>query len=378
MPDIADIFKDHGAEYKKEHPRLLPSHKRAIGDISNCRTEEMGSHIDICTHCGYQHEFYHSCCNRSCPKCHAGRTKMWLEKHLPKLLPVNYFHVVFTLPAQLHPFVRSNQQALYGRLFKAAAYTLSKLLADPQFAGGVPGMLAVLHTWSSDMNFHPHVHFLLPEVVLYENRSKWKKIKKKKSRKNKKSKKGFLVPMKILSEVFRARYMKLAREALPDIKFPQSVWSKQWLVYPKYVDYGGQTVLEYLARYVYRVAVTNNRIVAYKDERVTFQYKDYKTDTWKRMTLPVDQFMHRFLQHVLPLGFHKVRFYGFMASRNKCILQSLKFELTKSKESTPQKSSPTAPYKNFRCCPRCKRGTMAVVEHAFHTKNGLLVVRPPP
>ncbi len=385
MPDIADIFIDHGVEYKKKHPNLLPSHKRAIEDISNCRTGELGSHIDICPHCGYEHEFYHSCCNRSCPKCHAGRTKKWLEKNIPKLLPVNYFHVVFTLPDELRPFVRSNQQALYGCLFKAAAYTLSKLLADPKFSGGVPGMLAVLHTWCSVMSFHPHVHFLLPEVVLYKGRTKWKKIKKKKSRENKKKKKNkkikkkkFLVPMTMLSEIFRARYMKLAREALPEIEFPQTLWKKQWVVYPKYVDYGGQKVLEYLARYIYRVAITNNRIVTYKDKKVTFKYKDYKTDTWEVMELPVDEFMRRFLQHVLPQGFHKVRTYGFMAPQNKSVLQSLKFELVKSTRNTPKKSNPNRPYKNFRRCPRCKRATMAVTLHAFYTKNGLLLVRPPP
>ncbi|MCP5050053.1 MAG: transposase [bacterium] len=382
MPDIGEIFRDYGPQYKKNHPNLYPSHKRAIDDISNCRTQELGFHIDICAHCGYKHEFYHSCCNRSCPKCHGGRTHKWLEKNIPQLLPLNYFHVVFTLPAQLRPFVFSNQQVLYDCLFKAAAYTLSKLLADPKFAGGVPGMLAVLHTWSNPMNFHPRVHFLLPEVVLYQNRTKWKKIKKKKSRDNKKKKKikkkKFLVPIKMLSQIFRARYMKLARKALPDIEFPQTVWKKQWVVYPKYVDYGGQKVLEYLARYIYRVAITNHRIVAYKDKKVTFKYKDSKTNTWDVMELEVDEFMRRFLQHVLPQGFHKVRTYGFMVPQNKSVLQSLKLELVKSTRNTPKKSIPNRPYKNFRRCPRCKRATMVVTLHIFHTKNGLILVRPPP
>ncbi len=184
--------------------------------------------------------------------------------------------------------------------------------------------------------------------------------------------------MKALSEIYRARYMKIAREALPKIEFPQSVWKTQWVVYPKYVDYGPQKVLEYLARYLYRVAITNSRIVAYKDGNVTFKYKDRKTDTWKMMTLSAEEFMRRFLQHVLPRGFHKVRFYGFMASQYKDTLQSLTLKLVQSKGNTPQKSNQSGPYKDFRRCPKCKIGHMEVMEHAFYSEEGLLFVRPPP
>lgn len=374
MADIDDIFRHHGPEYlKKYSDKILASHVRTIFDISNCRTAELGYHIDNCPRCGYEHTFFHSCCNRSCPKCHAGRTQKWLEKNSPKLLPVNYFHVVFTLPSELHSLVRSNQQVLYGCIFKAAAYTLSTLMAEPRFAGGIPGMLSVLHTWSSDMNFHPHVHFLIPAVVISKDRSEWLPIKKK-----------FLVPMEILSEIYRARYMKIARKALPEIEFPQSVWNKQWVVYPKYVDYGPQTVLEYLARYVYRVAITNNRIVAYKHGKITFKYKSYKSDKtyksykWEMMTLSAEEFMRRFLQHVLPQGFHKVRFYGFMSSHYKYVFQALRFKLVQAKGHTPQKSNQHRLYKNLRRCPKCKIGIMAVTEHTFHTKKGLIIVRPPP
>ncbi len=368
MADIGDIFRHHGPEYlKKYSEKILASHVRTISDISNCRTSELGYHIDTCPRCGYEHTFFHSCCNRSCPKCHAGRTHQWLEKNSPKLLPINYFHVVFTLPSELHSFVRSNQQVLYGCIFKAAAYALSKLMADPRFAGGIPGMLGLLHTWCSDINFHPHVHFLIPAVVISKDRSQWLPIKKK-----------FLVPMKMLSDIYRARYMKIARESLPQIEFPQAVWKKRWVVYPKYVDYGPQKVLEYLARYVYRVAITNNRIVAYKDGNVTFKYKDYKTNKWKIMTLSADEFMRRFLQHVLPQGFHKVRFYGFMSSQYKYVFQSLRFKLAEAKGDTPKNSNTNGLYKNLRRCPKCKIGIMAVTEHTFHSKKGLISVRPPP
>lgn len=280
MVDIGDIFRAHGPEYVEKHPKILPSHTRAIFDISSCRTGELGYHIDICPQCGYKHTFFHSCCNRSCPKCHAGRTLKWLKQYSSKILPVNYFHVVFTLPAQLRPLVRSNQQILYGCLFKAAAYSLTTLLADPQFAGGIPGMLAVLHTWSRDMNFHPHVHFLIPAGVISKDRSQWVPLKRK-----------FLVPSAALAKIFRARYMRLARKALPQLKFPQSLWRKRWVVYPKYIYYGPQKVLEYLARYIYRIAITNNRIVNYNEGKVTFKYRDCKTRDWKRMTLATDEFM---------------------------------------------------------------------------------------
>lgn len=363
MPDIGDIFRHHSPEYLKKYSgKILPSHVRTISDISNCRTEEFGYHIDTCPRCRYDHMFFHSCCNRSCPKCHAGRTQKWLKNNSSKILPVNYFHVVFTLPSELHTLVQSNQQMLYGCIFKAAAYALTQLMADPQFAGGIPGMLSVLHTWNQEINFHPHVHFLIPAVVISKDRSQWLPIKEK-----------FLVPMNALAKIYRARYMKLARKALPKVKFPQSVWKKKWVVYPKFVDYGPQKVLEYLARYIYRVAITNNRILDYSNGNVTFKCKDGKT-----LTLLADEFMRRFLQHVLPKGFHKVRFYGFMGAQYKDVFQSLKFKLIQFKGNIYKKSNSSDYYKNLRRCPKCKLATMVVKIHAFHTKNGSLFVRPPP
>jgi hypothetical protein len=369
MLDLGTIFRRYGPEYlKKFSDKMLPSHNRAINDIAKCRTGELGCHIDSCTQCGYNHLFFHSCRSRSCPKCHTGDTQKWIEKKQATLLPVPYFHVVFTLPSELRLIVRSNQKELYNALFKAATYALFKLMADSRFAGGIPGMLGTLHTWSRDMNYHPHVHFLIPAGVISKDRLQWLPIKRKR----------FLVPKDMLSNIFRARFIKLARKALPHIKFPQSIWKTQWVVYPKTVRKGGRKVLEYLARYVHRIAITNNRILADNNGNITFKYQDSDTSKWKKMTLPAFEFMRRFLQHVLPRGFHKTRNYGFLAPKYKELFYSLKLKLETANQNTSLQSEKNNTKKNYRQCPKCKTGTMVVFLHIFFQKNTLLLVRPPP
>lgn len=369
MLELGDIFRRYGPEYlEKFSHKMLPSHIRAIGDISNCRTGEFGGHIDSCKECGYIHLFFHSCSNRSCPKCHANHTQKWLDKRKSTLLSASYFHVVFTLPSELRRIVRSNQEPLYNCLFKAANYALSKLMADSRFAGGTPGMVAVLHTWTRTMEYHPHAHFLLPAGVISKNRLQWHPIKRKK----------FLAPIKVLSSIFRARFMKLARKELPDVTFPQSVWKKQWVVYPKSFEKGGQKVLEYLGRYVHRIAITNNRILAENNGKITFKYQNSTTGEWKKMTLPVHEFMRRFLQHVLPRGFHKIRYYGFLTPKYKQTFNSLKLILETSGRNTTDKSGISDKLHNYRRCPKCKSGIMVVQVHFFYTKTTLLFVRPPP
>jgi len=374
MLELGDIFRRYGPAYlEKFSDKMLPSHIRAIDDIAKCRTGEFGGHIDTCEKCGYTHFFFHSCSNRSCPKCHASHTQKWLEKTKATLLPVPYFHVVFTLPKELRRMVRSNQTELFNCLFKAATYALSKLMADPRFAGGIPGMLAVLHTWSRPMENHPHVHILVPGGVISvtsKDRLQWLPLKRKK----------FLVPKGMLSDIFRARFIKLARKALPHntITFPQSVWKKQWVVHIKPFKKGGQKVLEYLARYIHRIAITNNRILADDNGQITFKYQNSTTGKWKTMPLPAFEFMRRFLQHVLPGGFHKVRYYGFLTPKYKETFYSLKLILETSNGKIIDKpgGSDTGDY--FRRCPKCKLGIMRVAVHIFYTKTTLLFVRPPP
>ena len=213
------------------------------------------------------------------------------------LLLVPHFHVVFTLPAELRLIVRNHQKELFNCLFKAAVYALFKLLAEPRFAGGLPRMIGVLHTWTRDMNYHPHLHFL--------------------------------VPIDMHSDIFRARFMKLARKVLPPgIKneIPQSIWKKRWVVYPKPFIKGGKKILEYLARYIFKIAISNNRILSDKNGQITFKYLNSKTNKWKTMTLEAEEFLRRFLQHVLPSGFHKVRSYGFFPPKYKEVLASFDVE----------------------------------------------------
>lgn len=373
MIELGDIFRRYGAEYlKKFSPQMLPSHSSAINAISKCRTGELGCHIDTCKQCGHTHLFFHSCYNRSCPKCHAGNTQKWFEKKKSNLLPTPYFHVVFTLPAELRFLVRSHQTPSFNCLFKAASYALFKLMADSRFAGGTPGMMGVLHTCTRVMNYHPHVHFLVPAGVISRDGSQWQWIPIKK--------KEFLFPIHMLSTIFRARFMKLARKALPGIDFPQSLWTKQWVVYTKPFKKGGQKILQYLARYIYRIAITNDRILADHNGTIAFKYQCSSNGKSKKMMLPAFEFMRRFLQHVLPGGCHKVRCFGFLTPKYKNVVDSLRLRLETSTGNTTSKSeqSESDTGKYYRRCPKCKTGIMVVVIHLFPTKKGILLVRPPP
>lgn len=369
MPEIAEIFKRYGSQYLELFAKkMLPSHKRALYDITNCRNGAFGLHLDSCDKCGYTHLFFHSCCNRSCPKCHGSHTKKWLEDKEKLLLPTTYFHLVFTLPQELRLLVRANQTVLLNCLIKAAAYALQKLMADKRFAGnirGVPGMLCVLHTWTRTMVYHPHVHFMVAGGVVSKDSSQWLPVKNKK----------YLVPLPALSDIFRARFIKLARKEIPGIELPNSIWKKKWVVFAKPYIKGGQRVLHYLAQYIHRIAITNNRILWHKNGTVTFKYYDLKSRHSKKLTLTALEFIRRFLQHVLPRGFHKVRYYGFFAPAYREVLRSLNatFTLAHSNTITPHRL-----IKYHRKCPRCKTGNMIVRIHFFYRKHMILFVRPPP
>jgi Zn ribbon nucleic-acid-binding protein len=323
MPELADIFRRYGSGYIDRFGARMPAgHQRAIRDIADCRTEVMGGHVVKCDRCQTLDYAYHSCKNRACPKCHANDASRWLEKRRAEMLECVYFHVVFTLPAELREIVRSRQKALYDILLRAAAYAMLKLAADPKYVGATIGMLAVLHTWTNAQLYHPHGHFLVPGIgVTPDGRYRFSARKK------------FLVPVKALSPIFRAKFMEMAREALPDVKFPAEVWQKDWVVYAKPAVQGSDKVLRYLARYVHRIAITNNRILSCDNGRVTFRYKQRRKEKktwqsrWRTMTLPAEQFMARFLQHVPPRGFHKVRYYGLWSPANRDLLKRIQQRL---------------------------------------------------
>jgi hypothetical protein len=362
MPGLAEVIRRYGPEYISQFDRsILPSHRRALSDITRCRTEALGGHISQCTRCGYRQYVYHSCRNRSCTTCHGTDTQAWLDNRRAELVPTRYFHLVFTLPRELHPVVRAHQKTLYSILIRAAALSLMELAADPHYVGGTIALLCVLHTWTAAMRFHPHVHCLVPAGGLSPDGSSWLPARE-----------NYLVPVHALSPLFRAKFMHLARRALPHQPFPKEVWEKQWIVYCKPTVQGTDTVLTYLARYVHRIAITDNRIVSIDNGTVTFRYKDSRNARWNTMTLPASQFIRRFLQHVLPRGFHKVRYYGLLSPSRRHQLEQIK-PLVPTDQPQPEPQDPDSrnasgtpsPKKTRESvipCPVCSVGFMLVIE----------------
>ena len=353
MIELAEVVRKHGPEYLEKFGNRMPhNHKRALFAITACRTEEMGGHLEECdNHCGNVRYSYHSCKNGSCPKCHGADTKRWLEKRETQLLPVPYFHLVFTLPAELREVVRSNQKALYAVLFQAAIASLTKLGLDPKYIGGQLGMLTVLHTWTRAKEYHPHLHLLVPAGGLAKDGG-WRPARKK-----------FLVPVKALSPIFRAIFMKLARKALPYETFPQEVWKKNWVVFSKPTFRNTKKVLHYLGRYVHRIAIANNSILALENDHVTFRYQNSTTREWKTMRLAAMEFLRRFLQHVLPKGFHKVRYFGLLHPSNKATLKRLQLLLWEKdrRRTAAIEHEVAARTESVRVCPCCHEGIMVVI-----------------
>ena len=355
MLEVADVLGRYGDEYlQKFDDKMLPSQRRAFADILKCRTQVMGGHVFQCNECGYRHYSYHSCRNRSCPKCHKNDTATWLEQRSKELLDVEYYHVVFTLPQELRWIVRLHQKKLYGILMKSAARAVIKLAADPHYVGGLIGVMCILHTWSRTLVYHPHAHCLIPAGGISSDRKQWLPTRN-----------NYLVPVKALSKIFRGIFTDMVRNELPDIELPASIWQKDWVVYCKPTTQGADKVLNYLGRYIHRVAITNNRIISIDDNKVIFRYKDTKSRQWKNMTLKANEFIRRFLQHVLPKGTHKVRYYGLWSPANRKYLYKMKELLNKDdavKQSELQQqdtndlgtTQPSAEQK----CPFCKIGSL--------------------
>jgi hypothetical protein len=353
VPEVADIFRLHGARYLERFgPAILPSHRRALRDLCNCRTAALGGQLYVCDHCGREHYVYHSCRNRACPKCHGRDTEAWLAARRQELLPVPYFHVIFTLPQPLRDLVRQYQKALYPILLKAAAKALIKLAADPHYVGRLIGVLAVLHTWSRTLTYHPHVHCLVPGGGLSDE-GQWRPARP-----------DYLVPAPALSPLFRGIFLDLVRKALPDVAIPDSVRNQAWVVYCKPAVQGAQNVLAYLGRYVHRIAITDRRILCVDDGKVTFRYKKVGETSWRTMTVTADEFIRRFLQHVLPKGVHKVRYYGLWAPSNKARLQKLRQRLTDDDAGALPAAEDSAgpvsrqPDSQLARCPFCQKGSL--------------------
>ena len=343
--DLAEIFRENVSSYLQQFGHKIPfQHLKAINAIINCRTSELGGEVYYCQECKTYHYSYHSCQNRHCPKCQSSHSSEWLLKQLKKLLPVKYFLVTFTLPQELHSAFRSNQKLCYSLLFKSAAEALQTLLADPKYAGGIGGLTGILHTWTRQLMYHPHLHFIVPGGAFDVFRNEWRTCHH-----------AFLIPVKALSKIYRAKLRDHLKSS--DLKLfnsiPKSVWRKSVITHSKLVG-KGESALKYLSNYVYRIAISNNRIVKYENGMVTFRYKYSETGEIKYQTVSAIEFMRRFLQHVLPAGFQKVRYYGFMSSAAKTIFEKVKLAL-----KTTTQTVKTVVFKRLQraanVCPNCSK-----------------------
>jgi putative transposase/transposase-like zinc-binding protein len=358
MLEVADIVRLHGAAYREHYGNTLnPARKRALQDIAACRTPFFGGHVYQCDQCREKVFSYHSCRNRSCPKCHQEQTEGWLRQQRQRLLPCSYFLVTVTLPAQLRPLARSHPKQIYGLLMKAAADALQTLASDPSFLGARLGALAVLHTWTRAMLFHPHVHMLVTAGGLSPDGDFW--VHPKHPR--------FLVPDPALSEIFRAKFCAGLKKAGLLRFAPAAVWKIRWVVHSQHAGQGDK-VLEYLARYVFRIAIANSRLESLDNGVVRFRYRDNKTQQIRHVSLPAAEFIHRFLQHVPPKSLTKVRYYGIFSPACRARLDHARQLLTPASANTPSitvpvpENSAAVPVPPPMRCPLCHTGILVLLE----------------
>lgn len=365
--ELGRILQQYAQGFIESH-HLCPVQLKAVDDIIGCRTAKMKGHLLQCTHCGHVEQSYNSCRNRHCNKCQFIRQTMWADKLKGKLLPGKYFHVVFTVPEGLNSLFYINQRKCYDLLFNAAWSSLKDICTNPTFLGAQIGAVGVLHTWSSTMVYHPHVHFLVPSGGLSEDGMEWIRGNDK-----------FLVPVKLLSRIFRSRCADKLKSMIDggQVNLPdgtgwdtvkESIYRKKWVVYAKKTGKTVDRALEYLARYTNRVAIGNNRITNVENGKVTFRYKDAKTGKYNReMTLSAEEFIRRFLQHILPQGFYKIRYFGILATANIKTLREQCIALIGKDQLLPQFEGLNA-YEVLRMimegdpslCMKCKTGRMVL------------------
>ena len=318
MPTVADVLRRYGGEYLERFGVAMPmQHRKVLRAIMACRTGELGIVFYACSSCGRTHAMGRSCGNRHCPTCQKDKTKAWLEKQTARLLPCPYFLLTFTLPAELRVFVRANQRVCYAALFEASAEAIKLLAADPKYVGTKsPGFFGVLHTWGRTLEYHPHVHYVVPGGGGSDDGSEWLA-----------SRTDFFVPVKALSKIFRAKFRDAMRREGVLHQIDPAVWHRDWVVNSQAVG-DGRTSLRYLAPYVFRVAISDHRIVSCANGSVTFSYRKSGTCHWRKMTLDALEFIRRFLQHVLPTGFQKVRHYGFLSPNSRPSIEAVRWLVT--------------------------------------------------
>jgi hypothetical protein len=369
--EVADIFRAAGPAYRAARAgHLSLDQLKVMSAIEHCRTAVMGGHVEACTDCGHWRVAYNSCRNRHCPRCQGAAARTWLAEREADLLPVGYFHVVFTLPAEVADVAWQNKAAVYGLLFQAASETMTTIAADPKHLGARIGITAVLHTWGSAMTHHPHIHMIVPGGGLSSDGSRWIS-----------SRLAFLLPVRVLGKLFRRLFLTRLM-ALHDagrlgfhgslaqlgdrrafLRHLAPVRKKRWVVYAKPPFAGPETVLAYLSRYTHRVAISNSRLLRVDQTGVTFRYKDYRrgcADRQQVMTLSPDEFIRRFLLHVLPKGFHRIRHYGLLAGATRnAHLERARELLGVAPPTAPDAS--VEPDDIWAPCPCCG-GRMVVVE----------------
>jgi len=362
--EVQDIFEQYGLDYLQRH-NLTFVQSKAFRDILHCRTAAMGGHADICDECGFQRNSYNSCRNRHCPKCQTLAKEQWIEKQEQDLLDVGYFHVVFTLPGDLNPVMYQNQEIMYNLFFKAVSETLLELGLDKKYLGAKLGITAVLHTWGQNLLYHPHIHCIIPGGGLTVD-GRWLNSRKK-----------FFVPVKVLSKKFRGKFMAFFRQATVSFKgsvddlniqghydsFVRALYHKNWVTYCKPPFENTSKVIAYLGRYTHRVAISNNRILKLENGLVTFNWRDYRDhNKVKFMTVTAEEFIRRFMLHILPSGFRKIRHYGILAARDKSARIALCKKLTNSPilACTPPRRAlevlQTVLGDSFNLCPCCGVG----------------------
>jgi hypothetical protein len=372
--EVADIVRAHGDEFRRAHaPSLSVGQKRVLRAIELCRTAALGGHLEQCDQCGHERNAYNSCANRHCPKCQSLARAEWLEKRQAELLQCEYFHVVFTLPAPLAALALQNKRQMYSLLFRATAETLQSIAADPKHLGAQIGFFCILHTWGQTLNAHPHLHCVVPGGGISLDGSRWVPCRRRR----------FFLPVEVLSCRFRNLYIGYLEQIyaakklcfhgeLQHLGNPASFFRylaplrrRKWVVYAKAPFGGPDRVLDYLGRYTHRVAISNNRLKELKDGQISFAYKDYKHEQQhKVMTLSADEFLRRFLVHVLPDAFQRIRYYGLLGNRHRRENLARCRELLAMPVPVPQ---PPRDYRE-RCqqlsgydplrCPQCGSGQM--------------------
>ncbi|MCZ2460565.1 MAG: IS91 family transposase [Chitinophagales bacterium] len=362
--ELADIIQQYKTSFTQKH-QPLKQHVSVLNALEKCRTAALGGHVDQCDGCGHLRISYNSCRNRHCPKCQTTNKERWILARQQQLLPVSYFHVVFTLPQELNTWCLHYPKRMYDLLFAASHQTIRAFAADEKHLGAMSGMISVLHTWGQNLSLHPHVHLIIPGGGIAASGS-WK---------NAKSNGRYLFPVKAMSVVFKNKYMEgllkfiQTQNKIIEPSLRERLYGKNWVVYAKQPFGGPAQVIEYLGRYTHKVAISNHRIVSIENDKISFRYKDYADGgKQKVMTLEATEFLRRFCLHILPPGFRKIRYYGFMANVNSALLQVQQKEMgiiTTRRSDIKKLSWKTIAKQKLNydadLCPCCKKGKMITI-----------------